>query len=300
MKRSIYLMSAGLAMASPAMAADPVVADDASYGLVADFWGGYYFLGNSTGGADDDGLDEGFVSLGGSASMLFGFGGDFAFQLSGEGLSNFLSTGEADDDQMAAGGQLAAHLIHGSGLGVFGGGGVVGYQDEDSNNFYFVGGEYTHAFGSFDALLQGGYLGASVTDDTIMWTFEGAWFARIAPSFAFGDGFELGINVAYVAGDLGDIEDGSFSLDRGDAYLWDAGASLAYDLKSAPVSMYIAYQGLFFNSDEFIIEDDIVTGGSFDEHLIKAGVRMSLGGLAGSEIDTPDVYRWVGAGQRSD
>jgi hypothetical protein len=280
-KRFLVALGAGVLMFGPATAAD-VETETSNYALIADLWGGYHFLGQSDGDADDDGLDEGFFAFGGGASMLFGLGSDLTFQLSAEAASSVFSTEDADDDQVASAGQVAAHLIHGVGLGLFGGGGVVAYQDDDSNNYYFIGGEYQHDFSSFDVLLQGGYVGASVTDDTIRYTFENAWFGRIAPSFDFGNGFELGAYVAYVSGQL-DANDQ-------DAHIWDAGASFGYQLQELPVSLYLGYQGLFFDTD----------GTTFDEHLVKAGIRMSLGGIADSEIDTPEVYRWVGAGQRMD
>ena len=280
----IAALGVGMLMAGNAIAADVEAPEASSYGLVADIWGGYYMLGNSSGDADDNGLDIGSFAFGGGASMLFGLGSDFTFQLSADATSSFLSTEDADDDQVASAGQVAAHVMHGVGLGIFGGGGVVGYQDDDSNNYYFVGGEYQHNFDSFDILLQGGYLDASVTDDTTLNTFDSAWFGRIAPSFDFGNGLELGANAAYVAGEVYDGREDQ------DGHLWDAGASIGYQMEAAPVALYVAYQGLFFDADDT----------SFDEHLVKVGVRMSLGGMAGSEIDTPDVYRWVGAGQRMD
>ncbi len=278
----IVALGVGFLMAGNAFAADVESPETSSYGLVADIWGGYYMLGDSSGDADDSGLDEGFFAFGGGASMLFGLGSEFTFQLSADATSSFFSTDDADDDQVASAGQVAAHVMHSVGLGVLGGGGIVGYQDEDSNNYYFFGGEYQHNFDSFDILLQGGYLGASVTDDSTLYTFDSAWFGRIAPSFDFGNGFELGANAAYVAGKVDDGDE--------DGHLWDAGASLGYQMEAAPVALYVAYQGLFFDADDT----------SFDEHLVKVGVRMSLGGMADSEIDTPDVYRWVGAGQRMD
>jgi len=130
--------AADMAMESPYPATPE---KQSNYGLTADIWGGAFWLGNSDDDADDSDIGDG-GALGGEASMLFGISEDAFIQLTAEGSHILL--GDVDDDQFTSGGQLSGHIVHGSGFGVFGGGGVVAFQDDDSANLWFVGGEYNH------------------------------------------------------------------------------------------------------------------------------------------------------------
>lgn len=263
------------ALSTSALAADPVA--DSSYGLVADIWGGAFFVGGSSGDADDD-LDSFAPAIGGEASMLFGFGSDFMLQLSGESSHIFLG-GNADDDQYASGGQGAIHLMHSSGFGIFGGGGVVAFEDDDAANLYFIGGEYNHEFGFGDFLLQAGYLDSDVPNSDTE-TLHDAWFVRVAPNFNLSSNMSLGLTGGYANGDADD--------ENTDVYSW--GASFNYHMDSMPVTWFLAYDGIALDNAD----------ASTDEHQVKLGLSMALGGMASQKIDTPDIYRWVAIGQRAD
>ena len=151
------------ALSGSAFAADPTAPAD-PFGFSADLWGGYYFLGGSSGNADDNPRDESMFAYGGDATAVFGLGSDIMLQL-GLQAGDMLLDG-ADDDQVSGGGQISTHLAHSSGLGIFGGiGSVYYYSDTDrKNSLWFLGGEYVHQFDSGDVALQIGYLDA--TDGT--------------------------------------------------------------------------------------------------------------------------------------
>ncbi|MCC7482523.1 MAG: hypothetical protein IT541_13460 [Hyphomicrobiales bacterium] len=266
-------------MYSPAFAADAAPApEESQVGFVGDIWGGYYFLGGSSGDADDSDNKGDFPSAGTDASLIFGASDAFLLQLTGQGALNFV--GKADDDQMELGWQIAAHAMHGSGIGVFGGYGGVDYDGNDSSNLWFAGAEYLHDFGSGDFLLQAGYLDSNLGSGTD--TIADAWFVRAAPSFNVSDSLGMGLHVGYADGDVDDPGE--------NGYLVSWGASLDYALESAPVTLFAAYDGFYVHSQD----------ASADEHQIKAGIRISLGGLADQVIDTPEIFRWVGVSQRTD
>jgi hypothetical protein len=264
-------------MLSPAFAADVApMPEESQVGFVGDIWGGYYFLGSSGDDADDSGLDKDFPSMGADASVIFGAGDAFLLQLTGQGALNFL--GSADDDQMESGWQIAAHAMHGSGFGVFGGYGEAEYDDDDPSDLWFVGLEYLHAFDSGDLLLQAGYLDSNNEDTHGLGE---AGFVRLAPSFDVSDSVSMGLHGGFAYGTM-DNDDSSLVAS------W--GASFDYAFDSAPVGLFLAYDGLYISGDD----------ATADEHQVKAGIQISLGGLADKEIDTPEMFRWVAVGQRSD
>lgn len=270
------LGAAGM-FSSAAFAADPAPVAESQVGFTADIWGGYYFLGGSNGDADDSGNKEDFPSAGADASVIFGLGDEFFLQGTAQGALNFL--GNADDDQLEFGWQIAAHAMHGSGIGVFGGYGEAEYEDDDPSDLWFVGAEYLHDFGSGDFLLQAGYLDSNLEDNAGL---ADAWFVRAAPSFDFSDSTSAGLHVGYA--------DGEVDSEGENGYVVSWGASLDYALESAPVTLFAAYDGLYVHGDD----------ASADEHQVKAGIEISLGGLADRVIDTPEIFRWVAIGQRTD
>ncbi len=271
------LGAAGM-FSSAAFAADPApVAEESQVGFTADIWGGYYFLGGSGGDADDSGLDEDFPTMGADASVIFGAGESFLLQLTAQGALNFL--GSADDDQMESGWQIAGHAVHGSGFGVFAGYGEAEFDDEDPTDLWFVGAEYLHAFGGGDFLLQAGYLDSD--NDGTVYTLNDAGFVRIAPSFNISDSLSMGLH--------GGLAYGTMDSDN-NSFVGSWGASIDYTFDSSPITLFAAYDGLYMDGDD----------GTADEHQIKAGIEISLGGLADREIDTPEIFRWVAIGQRSD
>ncbi len=272
------LGAAGL-FSSAALAADVAPVAESQIGFTADIWGGYYFLGGSNGNADDSNIAKDFPAIGADASVIFGAGDAFLLQLTAQGALNFL--GSADDDQMETGWQVAAHAMHGSGFGVFGGVGGAEYDngDEDTTDLWFLGAEYLYDFGSGDVLVQAGYLDSNIEDNS---TLANAWFVRAAPSFDLSENASFGLHAGYADGDL------ESKGDNGYVVSW--GASLDYKLESAPVTLFAAYDGLYENSED----------SSADEHQVKAGIQISLGGLADKVIDTPEIFRWVAVGQRSD
>lgn len=277
---SAALLGAAGIYSPAAFAADVApLPEESQVGFVGDIWGGYYFLGGSSGDADDDDLDKGFPAMGADASVIFEAGDAFLFQGTAMGALNFL--GSADDDQMEIGGQIAAHAMHGSGFGVFGGYGAIDYDDEDASELWFVGGEYLYAFDSGNVLLQAGYLDSSpgLSENA---TLVDAWFVRAAPSFNVSDSLGMGLHAGYA--------DGEVDSPGEDGYVVSWGASLDYDLESAPITLFAAYDGLYVDGED----------ASADEHQVKAGIRISLGGLADREIDTPEIFRWVAIGQRTD
>lgn len=280
MKKLVLAVAAlgAVGMYSSAFAADVApMPEESQVGFTADIWGGYYFLGGSSDDADDSGLDKGFPSMGADASVMFGLGDSFLLQGTAQGALNFL--GGADDDQMEDGWQVAAHAMHGSGIGVFGGYGEVGYDDEDKSDLWFVGGEFLHDFSSGNILLQAGYLDSNIEDTDAL---ADAWFVRVAPGFNVSDAVSAGLHAGYADGDI--------ETEGDSGYVVSWGASLDYALDSAPVTLFVAYDGLYMHTDD----------AAADEHQIKAGIEVSLGGFAGKEIDTPEIFRWVGIGQRSD
>lgn len=267
-------------MYSPALAADVApMPEESQAGFVGDIWGGYYFLGGSNGDADDADLKNDFPAIGADASVMFGVADLFLLQGTAQGALNFL--GSADDDQMEAGWQIAAHAMHGSGFGVFGGYGQANYDGDDTSDLWFVGGEYLHAFDSGNFLLQAGYLDLSpgLSENA---SLVDAWFVRMAPSFSVSDSMGMGIHAGYA--------DGGVDSPGENGYVVSWGASLDYALESAPVTLFAAYDGLYVDGED----------ASADEHQIKAGIRISLGGLADREIDTPEIFRWIGISQRTD
>lgn len=271
------VLSAAGMVSSAAQAADVAPVAESQVGFTADIWGGYYFLGGSSGDADDDDNKGDFPSAGADASLIFGVGDEFLLQATAQGALNFIGNG--DDDQMETGWQVTGHAMHGSGLGVFGGVGGAGYDGEDTTDLWFAGGEYLHAFGSGDVLLQGGYLDSNLSENA---TLADAWFARVAPSFDLGGSTAMGLHAGYAHGEM--------DSEGENGYVVSWGASLDYALESAPVTLFAAYDGLYVDGED----------ASADEHQIKAGIRISLGGMADKEIDTPEIFRWVAVGQRSD
>jgi hypothetical protein len=274
------LLSAAGIFSSAALGADAApLPEESQFGFTADIWAGYYFLGSSSGDADDDDLKGDFPAIGADASVIFGAGDAFLLQGTAQGALNFLGSG--DDDQMESGWQVAAHAMHGSGIGVLGGYGETEYDDEDPSDFWFVGGEYLYAFDSGNFLLQAGYLDSS-PNLSVNATLSDAWFVRAAPSFNVGDGGSAGLHVGYA--------DGEVDSPGENGYVVSWGASFDYALESVPVTLFAAYDGLYVDGED----------ASADEHQIKAGIQISLGGLADKEIDTPEIFRWIGISQRTD
>jgi hypothetical protein len=255
------------------------VAEESQFGLTADIWGGYYFLGGSNGDADDDDNQEDFPAMGADASVIFGVSDEFLLQGTAQGALNFL--GSADDDQMESGWQIAAHAMHGSGFGVFGGYGGAEYDDndEDTTDLWFLGAEYLYDFDSGDILLQAGYLDSNLDDNA---TLADAWFVRAAPSFNVSESVAMGLHAGYADGEMDSVGE--------NGYVVSWGASLDYALDSMPLTLFVAYDGLYVDGED----------ASADEHQVKAGIQISLGGLADREIDTPEIFRWVAVGQRTD
>ena len=128
--------------------------------------------------------------------------------------------------------------------------------------------------------MQAGYLDSESSGSNTV-TLNNAWFARVAPTFGFGNGISVGLTGGYAGGDI----EGS----SGAVYSW--GGSLDYDFNSAPVTAFVAYDGLLMDNG---------SDAKADEHQVKFGVRMALGELASKKVDTPDIYRWVAIGQRAD
>lgn len=270
------LGAAGM-FSSAALAADVAPVPESQVGFTADIWGGYYFLGSSSEDAADSGLDKDFPSAGADASVMFGVSEDFLLQLSAQGALNFL--GSSDDDQVEAGWQIAGHIAHGSGFGVFGGYGEADYDDDNTSHLWFLGAEYGHDFGAANVLLQAGYLDSNTGNTAAL---GNAWFVQVAPSFDISESLSMGLHGGVALGDV-DGESGN--------YVASWGASFDYMLDAAPVTLFAAYDGLYMNGDD---------GSAADEHQVKLGLKISLGGIAAKEIDTPEIYRWVGVGQRSD
>jgi hypothetical protein len=271
------VLSAVEIFSSAALAADVAPVPESQVGFTADIWAGYYFLGGSSGDADDDELKGDFPAIGADASVIFGAGDAFLMQGTAQGALNFL--GSADDDQLETGWQVAAHAMHDSGIGVFGGLGEADYENDDKSDLWFIGGEFRHDFGAGNVLLQAGYLDSNIEDTAAL---ADAWFVRLAPSFNVSDGVSAGLHAGYADGDI--------ETEGDSGYVVSWGASFDYALDSAPVTLFVAYDGLYMDT----------SGAAADEHQVKAGIQISLGGLGDKEIDTPEIFRWVGIGQRSD
>jgi hypothetical protein len=271
------VLSAAGIFSSATLAADVAPVPESQIGFTADIWAGYYFLGGSSGDADDDDLKGDFPAIGADASVIFGAGDAFLLQGTAQGALNFL--GNADDDQLELGWQIAGHAMHGSGFGVFGGFGEAEYEDDDPSDLWFVGAEYLYDFDSGDVLLQAGYLDSNLDDNAGL---ADAWFVRVAPSFDLSENVSMGLHAGYADGEV-DSED-----ENGYVVSW--GASFNYALDAMPLTLFAAYDGLYVDGED----------ASADEHQIKAGIQISLGGLADKEIDTPEIFRWVAVGQRTD
>ena len=130
------LLGAAGMFSSAARAADVAPVAESQVGFTGDIWGGYYFLGGSSGDADDSGIAKDFPAIGADASVIFGVGDAFLLQGTAQGALNFL--GSADDDQMETGWEVTGHAMHGSGFGVFGGLGGAEYDNGRRHNRFVV------------------------------------------------------------------------------------------------------------------------------------------------------------------
>jgi len=272
---AIASLVAGLTSAATVATAADIQAAPTGYSLNADIWGGYYFLGNSSGNADDNG-DQAFGAIGGDATYQTGIGSNYILQLGLQAGYNAVGDG-GDDDQSTGGGQASVHVLHSSGLGVFGGAGLTAYESEPTSGLWFAGAEYLYQFGSGDVALQAGFFDTGSEPGQQM---RNAWFVNMAPRFVISDTTSVGAHAGVAFGDT--------QNSGTEVYSW--GLSLKHDLGSYPASVFVAYDGMAV--------DDVEANA--DEHIVKAGLSFSLGGDANHSIATPEIFRWVGIGQRTD
>lgn len=281
MKKAFLAAAAVLPLVSASVfAADVPSPAQSQTGIAAEMWGGMQIVGSSSGDADD-GVDESFGIIGGKVSFMSGMDNGGLMQLSIEGMQGLLSKAAADDDQVRAAPQGTLHLLLGeSGIGAFGGGGVIDLWADDTASFYFAGLEHRASYDSGRMLMQLGYLDSSAVEGDVT-TIHDAVFVRLAPSFDMGDNTSLNLQAAYVNGK---DDDG-----RGHIISW--GAGITHHLESMPgAALFVDYVGTGMISSE----------SRTDEHQIMLGLRFELGGVASEEIDSPDAYRWVGVSQRAD
>ena len=278
-----YKLVIGLAlglMPNIAFAADMNNSNN-DYGIAAEMWGGANILGINKGDANDSGLNKGFGLMGGRTSVILDSNPGMVTQISFEGQGNFLSASKADDDQVSVTSQGTVHLLTNNGIGLLGGGGVIGFQDEDNVSFYFGGLEYHAGFDGGSMLLQAGGFGSKVTDGTNQFTFDKAWFVRVAPQIITSDSFSLALSAAYVGGEI----DGDTS-----SKLYSYGVRLQQKLDNSPTSIFLEYDGAYVDG----------AGGKAGEHTFMAGLRFELGGSTHKEISNPGIARWVGISHRTD
>jgi hypothetical protein len=268
-------------------------------GLITEFilegWGGVAFMAGDSGNVDPD--NDTIGDFGGSARFSLPVGSAFSVQVDGYGEITTNDGGDDNFDHTLIG---AAHLSWRdpqTGLfGIFGGAGIHESED-DRGDHYFIGLEGQYYSGNWTFYGQGGFLDAESSDNPGDDAFHDAFFARAVARYFPNAHSRIQGELSYAHGEQ-DTDDKDQDI---------IGWGLRYDrdiadiFPSSPASVFVGYRGGYFDNGS---GGDT---GSFHDHTIYAGLRLTFGGAggvdmltsdrSGATLDIPDVGRWAASGE---
>lgn len=271
-------------------------------------WVGGSFITSQSGDADFD--DESYGVGGGSVVLGLPLGPNLSIQSDVSWERNFDSiSGDVDDELFSHSFQIASHISWrdpNRGLfGVFGGIGTADFDSSDEGTYRFVGGEAQVYLDNFTFYAQGGTIW-SVSDDDQLGALESvddseccgnghAFFVRGVGRWFVDPVSRLQFEGSYANGDV-DVDDDTGNMD---IFEWGVRYDRLVDLPIlGDTNLFLGYRGNRFDKGG---SDD----GAFTEHTVMVGTSISFGAdnmanfdRVGASLDTPNIGRWVIAGEQ--
>jgi hypothetical protein len=291
---------------------------------VVESWNGYSFVSgysNPTGNNRDVLSRDSYFVSGTSGRLSLPLGDNLSIQQDVE----VEITGNAYEDE--TGGnyiysyQMGSHVSFrdpGMGLiGAFGGwgsgaadGNTGSFDEADSLEFRFIGGEAQGYLEDLTLYVQAGYMDAERTNtNNFDDTFRNATFVRGVARWFMSETSRLELEFSYADGDADTEPDGHTVIEWGARY--DTVLAGLPIIGDTPV--FVKYRGARFEND------DAPGGGGgggnqgdpdseeYLDHTIMVGTRWSFGGdnmkqfdRVGATLDLPNFGRWVASGENLD
>lgn len=269
-------------------------------GLV-EVYGDYSFIDGASGEADHtfsgSGDSDDYFELGGAFRLSVPFSDQFSGQFDFDAEFRPLDDADADDDHYTGSNTIGLHLSYRDPasylLGAFGGAGQVDFVDEDGSRFWFGGVEGQYYIDQVTLYAQAGFLDSDNADSD---SIRNAWFVR-------GVGRYFLTDYSMVQADAGYF-DGEADWDDDDVYGISWGLRLEHQLMSVPVSIFGAYEGNYFSTED---ADSPHDDANYTEHAFLVGAKYAFGATGlktndryGATLDLPSFGRWVASATEFD
>jgi len=279
------LTSTTLALPAPAK---PAIADDQISG-VGEFWLGHVFLSEGTPVTFVD--DDSYLALGGDFRLNIPAGGATSFQLDLMSETGFVDNSNDNYTGSVLGGvhfswrDPSEYL-----LGGFIGAGNGFNADDDTVTAWLLGVEGQYYLVDWTLYGQLGFMDGNEVGPGANEAFRDAWFGRAVGRYYLDANSKLEGELSYANGEN--------DTDADDMDVWGWGLRYERALSSMNSSVFLAYEGNYYASDEPPAGDDELT-----EHVIKLGLSVAFGIQGqkyidhhGATLDLPMVTRWAAYG----
>jgi hypothetical protein len=283
-------LGAAIVLPATALAAGKPQQRENQTSAVGEIWLGYNFLDEELATTIDD---DGYLGLGGDLRLNIPAGGATNFQLDLKSETGFVDNSDDNYTGSVMGGVHFSFREPNDWL--FGGFAAVGNGfnvDEDTVTAYTLGGEAQLYLTDWTLYGQLGYLDAYDAGTGADRAFRDAWFLRGVGRFFMDQNVKLEGELSYATGE-NDTDASPNDMD-----VWGWGVRYERAISSMDTSLFLAYQGNYYDSVETGSNDQLT------EHVIKLGLNVAFGiegqkyiDRHGATLDLPMVTRWSAYGQ---
>ena len=260
--------------------ADVAIDTGPEFSAMIEGWGGNSFVFGRTGSAIEGGELDSMMTYGGSAR--FGVMFPPGIYVQGDLVGERTTADTTGNNNFISAYSFGGHAGYTNTDFLIGGFGVNGktFAETEESDFWAYGAEARFNLSSTSTIYgQVGYLQASGAE-----FIHDALFVRGKLDFAVSDSAKLGGELSYASGKQG----------PNDARIFGWGVRFDQNFGGSPISGFIAYDGTSYDNGV----------GSYVDNVAKLGLQIHFGsggnGGYSASLDTPNIGRWVAAGNSID
>lgn len=289
LRTALVIVGAVMALPATALAAgQPSVPDNKTSGI-AEFWMGYAFLSEELQPTPSP-FDDSYLGLGGELHLNLPAGGGLNFQIDLQSESGFSdATSNNYTGSVLGGAHLSWRNPESWLFGGFAGIGNGFNAFEDTVTAWLAGAEAQLYLSDWTFYAQAGYMDGYDVNTGTDEAYRDAWFGRGVARFFLESNVMLEGELSYSSGE-NDIDADAMDV-------WGWGMRYQRAIPSMDSSLFIAYQGNFYDAID-TADDDQLT-----EHMVKLGLSFAFGvegqkyiDRHGATLDLPMVTRWSAYG----